>query len=601
MVFVWNKDDLNDEQVDAVEHDGSVFLIACPGSGKTRALTYKIALELSRLESDRHWIVAITYTHRAAEEIEERIERLGVDTERLWIGTIHSFCLDWILRPYAIYHNKLRFGFRVADQHETERRLEKLCQGRHPRIRPFDCNYYFSSRGCQLEAPNPARRDQILRVLEEYWACLEAERMIDFEMILNCAYELIANEPSISILLSSIFKFVLVDEFQDTREIQYAILAAILRAGAGRTRTFLVGDPNQAIYGSLGGYAMTRDDFAALCGLELAHKSLSINYRSSSRIVEYFSNYHLLAANVRAEGKDRDYASLVSFDEETTHQNVEDEIVRLIRYNCEQLGIAAHEICVVGPRWIQLAALTRRLMSALPEYSFDGPGMAPFARDQDNFWFKVARIALTEPSPQLYVRRTRWAGEILAELCHAGIRVSGLSKRELLRCCNSIQIDQDDGLAFLRLFFDKFCLAVGFELTDSAALVEHYETFFARSEAQIARLEEAGIQGVSTIGVFRRVFASRTGITISTIHGVKGAEFDTVIAFAMLEGMVPHFADPEGGASAKKLLYVVCSRPRKNLHLIAETGRLDGRRLPYRTTDILSDCVFDYDALLEIA
>lgn len=94
MVFVWGKDDLNEEQVDAIEHPGSVFLSACPGSGKTRALTYKIALELSRLESEKQWVVAITYTHRAAEEIEERIERLGVDTSRLWIGTIHSFCLD---------------------------------------------------------------------------------------------------------------------------------------------------------------------------------------------------------------------------------------------------------------------------------------------------------------------------------------------------------------------------------------------------------------------------------------------------------------------------------------------------------------------------
>lgn len=595
MVFVWNKDDLNDEQVDAVEHDGSVFLIACPGSGKTRALTYKIALELSRLESDRHWVVAITYTHRAAEEIEERIERLGVDTERLWIGTIHSFCLHWILRPYAIYHDKLKFGFRVADQHETERRLNTLCQESRPRIRPFDCSYFFTSYGCQISARKPARRAQILGVLKDYWAGLEAERIIDFEMILSCAHDLIVNEPSISILLSSIFKFVLVDEFQDTKEIQYAVLAAILRAGAGGTRTFLVGDPNQAIYGSLGGYAMTREGFAALCGLELAEKSLSINYRSSNRIVEYFSNYQVLAADMEADGEDRQYASLVSFDQETPHQDVDDEIVRLIRYNCEHLDIAAHEVCVVGPRWIQLAALTRRLMGALPEYSFDGPGMAPFSRDQDNFWFKVARLALTEPSPQLYLRRTRWAGEILAELGHAGIPVSDLSRRELLRRCNGIQVDQDDGLEFLRLFFDEFCLAVGFELTDSPTLAEHHEIFFARSEAQIARLGKAGVQGVSTVAMFRRAFASRTGITISTIHGVKGAEFDTVIAFAMLEGMVPHFTDRDGETNAKKLLYVACSRPRKNLHLIAETGRHNGRGEPYSTTDILEACVFDYD------
>ena len=75
MTFVWGKDDLNAEQIDAIQQEGSVFLNACPGSGKTRALTYKIALELSRLSSDKQWVIAITYTHRAAEEIEERIER----------------------------------------------------------------------------------------------------------------------------------------------------------------------------------------------------------------------------------------------------------------------------------------------------------------------------------------------------------------------------------------------------------------------------------------------------------------------------------------------------------------------------------------------
>ena len=86
MVFVWDIDDLNAEQVDAIEHEGSVFLNACPGSGKTRALTYKIALELSRLKSDKEWVVAITYTHRAAEEIEERIDSLPGVFESAVIG-----------------------------------------------------------------------------------------------------------------------------------------------------------------------------------------------------------------------------------------------------------------------------------------------------------------------------------------------------------------------------------------------------------------------------------------------------------------------------------------------------------------------------------
>ena len=102
---------LNPEQQAVITESGSVVLIACPGSGKTRTLTHKVAAELEKLTSPRQYVVAITYTHRAAEEIEERITELGVDTEQLWIGTIHSFCLEWIIRPYGIYHPKLQNGF----------------------------------------------------------------------------------------------------------------------------------------------------------------------------------------------------------------------------------------------------------------------------------------------------------------------------------------------------------------------------------------------------------------------------------------------------------------------------------------------------------
>ena len=74
-----------------------------------------------------------------------------------------------------------------------------------------------------------------------------------------------------------------------------------------------------------------------------------------------------------------------------------------------------------------------------------------------------------------------------------------------------------------------------------------------------------------------------------------------MIAFAMLEGMVPNWADPDGEISARKLLYVICSRPRKNLHLIAETGRNDGRGDPYGTTEVLAGCVFGYDVVPDVA
>ena len=597
MVFVWQNGDLNEEQTDAVLHDGSIFLAACPGSGKTRALTYKIALELSKLESKRHWVVAITYTHRAAEEIGERIEKLGVSTDRLWIGTIHSFCLDWIIRPYAIYHDRLANGFRVIDQHETDDILTELCQQSPNFVRPLDCRYYFTTAGFQLEGANPNRRAAATAVLQRYWDRLQEHRQLDFEMILSCAHDLIASKPSISVLLGSLFRYILVDEYQDTKEIQYAIVAAILRASAGNTRTFIVGDPNQAIYGSLGGYAMARPEFAARAGIDLAEKSLSNNYRSSERIVGYFSNYCVAPAVIAAVGKDRDYGSFISFGREINHQELDDEIVRLIRHNIETLGISPHEICVVGPQWVQLAAITRRLVAALPEYNFDGPGMAPFSRDQDNIWFKVSRLALTRPEPQMFVRRMRWAGEVLEHFRSVGIDTSKNSRRDFLRHCNQIEILVDDGLEYLELFFDELLLVLGIDIALFPSLDDHRKAFFERSRTQIERLENAGVQAVSNIAMFRRVFAARSGITISTIHGVKGAEFDTVIAFALLEGMVPHFADPKALDSAKKLLYVIASRPRKNLHLIAEVGRVNGIGEPYETTNILAEHIFGYDLI----
>ncbi|WP_230857572.1 3'-5' exonuclease [Pectobacterium versatile] len=94
------------------------------------------------------------------------------------------------------------------------------------------------------------------------------------------------------------------------------------------------------------------------------------------------------------------------------------------------------------------------------------------------------------------------------------------------------------------------------------------------------------------------MFQSKTGITISTIHGVKGTEFDTVIAYALLEDMVPHFNDPNGQESAMKLLYVISSRARKNLHLISERGRIrqySGQE--YQATLKLMACNFGYDKI----
>jgi hypothetical protein len=359
----------------------------------------------------------------------------------------------------------------------------------------------------------------------------------------------------------------------------------------------LAGDPNQAIYGSLGGFAITRAAFAELSGLDLKEKGLVINYRSSQRIVDYFINYHIHPAEIAAEGRDKAYASLISFDRRTANHQLEAELVRLIRFNIETLGIPAREICIIAPWWIHVASMTRRLVAALPEYNFDGPGIAPFARDIENFWYKLARIVLTKPSPELYVRRLRWAGEVITALDHACVEIGQLTRKSLLRACNSTYIDEDDGLAYLQAVFDTLFAQLNLDYRAVPTLNEHHIAFFESSAARIERLVREGGVAFAGIAMFRKVFATRTGITVSTIHGVKGAEYDAVIAYALLEGMVPHFADANKTDAAKRLLYVVCSRARKNLHLVSEGGRIDGRGQPYEATRILADCQFAYDEI----
>lgn len=598
IMFTWDKDDLSPEQEAAILHSDSVFLVACPGSGKTRTLTYKIAYELSKLASKKQFVVAITYTHRAADEIHERIEGLGVDTSQLWIGTIHSFCLEWVIKPYGIYHDALKNGFRVIDQHEREKILEKLCVPyKKQKITFWDCDFYFTAAGYILGCQQQWKHDSLHKILEQYFAILQKNRAIDFELILLYAYQLISYRPAISKVLSQLFSFVLVDEYQDTKQIQYSIITSILKASQGTTKALIVGDPNQAIYQTLGGYPMAYNEFKTMAGIKIDELELSKNYRSSERIINYFGNFNVYATKIESASKDKAYESLITYNSAVSKDDLEEELIRLIRFNIETVGISPNEICVLAPQWVYLASMTRRLVASMPEYSFDGPGMVPFARDTENFWYKLSKIALTQASPGMYVRRLRWAGEVLKDLEMVGASTSNLTRKSLLKECNTIQIDEQDGLTYLQTFFESIFSKLSIDYRLFPLLQEHHGAFFESSQARIDRLKKEGTLFIGDIESFRKVFQSRTGITISTIHGVKGAEFDTVIAYALLEKMVPHFNDPNGQESAMKMLYVIGSRARKNLHLISERGRKQFSGDEYQPTLKLSECQFLYDEI----
>ncbi len=441
-MFVWGKNELNDEQSDAILNENNVFLVACPGSGKTRALTYKVAYELSKLNNSKQYIVAITYTNRAADEIKERIELLGVETNQLWIGTIHAFCLEWILRPYSLYQSELKKGFRVIDSFDSEKMISSICANYNERknlrgrngITHWDCQFFATSKpGFIITSTNEAKKEGIKEILKEYFKVLKTNNQLDFEHILFYSLKLLKEKEIISPILSKIFPHILVDEYQDTKEIQYYIIGSILKASQKTAKIFIVGDPNQSIFQNLGAYPIEKSELEEITGLEIERMELDKNYRSSQKIINYFEYYKCYDNKIIAEGKRKDFDSIITLNNTVVKDNLINEIATLIKKNINDFKILPEEICIVAPQWIHLASVTRKLMVALPDYSFDGPGMAPFSRDIENFWFKMSRIILTEPSPNLYVLRLRWASEILKELEIVGVNIGDFNSKRFLK------------------------------------------------------------------------------------------------------------------------------------------------------------------------
>jgi len=200
------------------------------------------------------------------------------------------------------------------------------------------------------------------------------------------------------------------------------------------------------------------------------------------------------------------------------------------------------------------------------------------------------RQTLTRPSPETLSRRLRWSSEIIELLSDNGINISELTPRLFLKRLNEIKSNEPDGLIYLAHVFDVLFQSLSIPYSLYPQLAEHRQAFFESSNNRIGRIKNDGLEYAGDTETFFRAFATRTGITVSSIHGVKGAEFDTVLAFAALEDIIPHFSEPKKRESAKKILYVLASRARKNLHLISERGR--NQNVP---TQELSELEFDYN------
>jgi superfamily I DNA/RNA helicase len=589
---------LNDEQKRAVEHVGNVVVTACPGSGKTRVLTARVIRGLGELQSPKGRIVALTFTNRAADEIQTRLDYENVPMSQLWAGTIHSFALEWILRPYAPYCGRLRHGFSVADEFYSERIIAKLIG--EAGLSPFtDICTGFDRSGAGLNHDAESNR-----VFRKYKRLLADAKLIDYDDILFLAYKILRARPEAAQILASIVRLICLDEVQDTQDLHFGILSAIVRAASTPPELFFVGDANQSIYDSLGAVTMSHEEIAVEFGLEsIDHLELHGNYRSTQRIINLYRKFR---ADVPPITSLTEYAAergVISFENQTVSRGELAEAIATLISSALDSGVPPKEICVLAPHWRHVRSIARRLVNCLPHVEFDAPGLSPLQSSRDNVWFKIARLFLTSPSPSRARTRMRWAKEALADL--ASLEGSpdleqALSARKFLRIVNSISSSEDEGLGYLRDVFNQLATSIGIDAVGNPALNSAYETFFAKAEDRLAS-QEADLP--RDIASFRRLFSHPSGVVVSTCHGVKGEEYDTVIAFGMLRGYVPHWSaiidQPEefGMERESKLLYVICSRAKRRLHLISESGHFTRRGNAYETSNLLMGLRFRFDQI----
>lgn len=508
--------ELNTQQRQVCIDEGNILLKACPGSGKTRTLTYKLAYLVEKYIASQKLNIAITYTNRAADEIKERLERIEISENKVWVGTIHQFCLEFIIRPYTMYHKRLRKGYHIIDEYVTKQYIEEIIE----------------ELGIDIGYSKPFEYPEIL---EKYQKKLLDEKEIDFNDILSISFDLISDKKFIAENISGIIRTILVDEYQDTNELQYKILSSIVRADKKIQVTF-VGDTDQAIYGGLGGVAKTCDELQKEFGVKFLERKLDGCYRSTQRIVDYYSYFQLKGMKIQAVSDIKDEIGCLIYDNTINKSELFEKIACIVKDELSK-GIPETEICIIAPQWWLLFPLSKKMKDLLPNVKFDAPDITPIKYDPMNIFYLISKLLFTESGIRITSRK-RVANEIIEILTEEyKIRLSEqIDSYRVLKVINSIYPTNENGIAYLQEAITKFLVGIGIELSIEASLYKAYEDFMERIKYRVKN------NHLSTdIDVFRQCFKEKEGVVINTFHGVKGEEYTTVIAFGILKGYIPHW------------------------------------------------------------
>lgn len=605
---------LNEKQLVAAKHfEGPMLVIAGAGSGKTRALTHRIAY-LIKEKGVKPWnILAVTFTNKAAAEMKERVSNLlgaMADFQEPNIGTFHSICVR-ILRRH-LHHLDFENAFAIydtADQQILMKRIMEAMRIDPKRVNPKAILAHISNAKNQLVDATEYSRyandyfsEKVAEIYPIYQRELQKNNALDFDDIIMKTVELFQKFPEILDYYQERFRFISVDEYQDTNKAQYVLIKLL----AEKHRNLVaIGDADQSIYGWRGATIQNILDFekdypdAQVVLLEQNYRSTQVILDASNSVIEKNRQRKAknlwtdkdggekirrwLADNERHEGDmvAREISKILLEYESPNYQ----DFVVLYRTNAQSRtmeevflrhgipykivgGIKFYERKEIKDilAYLKLINNPHDSVSLLriintPSRKIGGKTMEmvqDFARRNDLSLFNALLLAseiegLSESKVEVLEKfvnliknlQTLNGGSSAAEMIKYALTESGYKKM-----LNDGSIENEARLE---------------NIGELITVAQKYDNLEAGVSLSIFLEEVSLIADIDTID------AGDNAVTLMTVHSAKGLEFTNVFIVGLEEGIFPHnrsLFDPQELEEERRLMYVAMTRARENLYLL---------------------------------
>lgn len=567
---------LTSEQKAAVRCDDNVMLTACPGSGKTRVIVSKLFRVVDAVRDTPRAVACITYTNAAVYEIEARL-RLHIqpgDDRYFDIGTIHSFCLNNIFRPFSHLIEGYAKGFKVLtpDNEEFEKCVTDVCSefGRHGlTFRDFDDFTQLRLSPDGEPVGNAIERGGVTPdMAKAYWKRCGILGFVDFANIIYYSLRILHEHPEVLDAVASRFAWILVDEFQDTADLQVEILTLI--AKKQRTRFLLVGDPFQSIFHFAGARPDLAEKFAADIGARTDF-ALSGNFRSSKPVIGNAELLFVRNPAMEALGGAKKFTELPSLQHgPSAFAVIMDHFLPALA----ALGIPVGEAAILAPTWFSLFPLGRRLREA--GVSIVGPGARPYRRNRQfaplaeqlcGYLMEPRSDAISAIERALFTTVLDVTGQAVFSIFSYEGRTVAF---KLIAAAKKLYAKEMGAIAWLESAAEAF----------SVILIEH--EYFTPSQRLIFSMsvEEMKIDMrnnkvdlnnllIDDLGIYATPAAA---LKLSTLHNAKGREFMAVAIIDCHEGRIPSYYAKTAPdlEEQKRLFYVGVTRTKRILLYVTD-------------------------------